>query len=97
MSTTSKLYTFHELMTDGLVTMHDGKEVRCKIDRILIPMIQRPYAQGRKSQKSIREKFMHDIFATLANNDVEKLELNFIYGTFIEEGEKRIFQLLDGQ
>lgn len=97
MSTTSKLYTFHELMTDGLVTKHDGKEVRCKIDRILIPMIQRPYAQGRKSQKSIREKFMHDIFATLANNDVEKLELNFIYGTFIEEGEKRIFQLLDGQ
>lgn len=97
MSTTSKLYTFHELMTDGLVTKHDGKEVRCKIDRILIPMIQRPYAQGRKSQKSIREKFLHDIFAALANNDVEKLELNFIYGTFIEEGEKRIFQLLDGQ
>ena len=97
MSTTSKLYTYHELMTDGLVTKHDGKEVRCKIDRILIPMIQSPYAQGRKSQKSIREKFLHDIFATLANNDVEKLELNFIYGTFIEEGEKRIFQLLDGQ
>lgn len=97
MSTASKLYTFHELMTDGLVTKHDGKEARCKIDRILIPMIQRPYAQGRKSQKSIREKFLHDIFAALANNDVEKLELNFIYGTFVKENDNNTFELLDGQ
>ncbi len=97
MSTASKLYTFHELMTDGLVVKHDGKEARCKINRILIPMIQRPYAQGRKSQKSIREKFLHDIFAALANNDVEKLELNFIYGTFIKEDDNNTFELLDGQ
>ena len=97
MSTASKLYTFHELMTDGLVVKHDGKEARCKINRILIPMIQRPYAQGRKSQKSIREKFLHDIFAALANNDVEKLELNFIYGTFVKEDDNNTFELLDGQ
>lgn len=97
MSTASKLYTFHELMTDGLVVKHDGKEARCKINRILIPMIQRPYAQGRKSQKSIREKFLHDIFAALENNDVEKLELNFIYGTFIKEDDDNTFELLDGQ
>ena len=97
MSTASKLYTFHELMTDGLVTKHDGKEARCKIDRILIPMIQRPYAQGRKSQKSIREKFLYDIFAALTNNDVEKLELNFIYGTFVKENDNNTFELLDGQ
>lgn len=97
MSTASKLYTFHELMTDGLIVKHDGKEARCKINRILIPMIQRPYAQGRKSQKSIREKFLHDIFAALANNDVEKLELNFIYGTFVKEDDNNTFELLDGQ
>lgn len=97
MSTASKLYTFHELMTDGLIVKHDGKEARCKIDRILIPMIQRPYAQGRKSQKSIREKFLHDIFSALANNDVEKLELNFIYGTFVKEDDNNTFELLDGQ
>lgn len=97
MSTASKLYTFHELMTDGLVVKHDGKEARCKINRIIIPMIQRPYAQGRKSQKSIREKFLHDIFAALANNDVEKLELNFIYGTFVKEDDNNTFELLDGQ
>ena len=97
MSTASKLYTFHELMTDGLVVKHDGKEARCKINRIIIPMIQRPYAQGRKSQKSIREKFLYDIFAALENNDVEKLELNFIYGTFVKEDDNNTFELLDGQ
>ncbi len=94
MSTTSKLYTFHELMTEGLVVEQDGETVRRKVGRILIPMIQRPYAQGRKSQKSIRDKFLQDIFAALANEKVEKLELNFLYGTFVEDGS---FELLDGQ
>lgn len=94
MSTTSKLYTFHELMTEGLVVEQDGETVRRKVERILIPMIQRPYAQGRKSQKSIRDKFLQDIFSALANEKVEKLELNFLYGTFVEDGS---FELLDGQ
>lgn len=97
MSTTSKLYTFHELMTNGIIMEDNGKEVRRKVGRILIPMIQRPYAQGRKSQQSIREKFLQDIFGTLENPNIGKLELNFIYGTFIEEGEAGSFELLDGQ
>ncbi len=97
MSTTSKLYTFHELMTDGIIMEDNGKEMRRKVGRILIPMIQRPYAQGRKSQQSIREKFLQDIFGTLENPNIGKLELNFIYGTFIEEGEAGSFELLDGQ
>lgn len=97
MSTTSKLYTFHELMTDGIIMETEGKELRRKVGRILIPMIQRPYAQGRKSQQSIRDKFLQDIFDALGNKDVEKLELNFIYGTFVEEGEDGSFELLDGQ
>ena len=97
MSTTSKLYTFHELMTDGIIIENEGKKIRRKVGRILIPMIQRPYAQGRKSQKSIRDKFLQDIFDTLENKSIEKLELNFIYGTFVEEGEDSSFELLDGQ
>ena len=97
MSTTNKLYTFHELMTDGIVMENDGKEVRRKVGRILIPMIQRPYAQGRKSQESIRNKFLQDIFEALENPNVEKLELNFVYGTFEEEGVAGSFELLDGQ
>jgi uncharacterized protein with ParB-like and HNH nuclease domain len=97
MSTTSKLYTFHELMTEGLMVEQDGEKVCRKVGRILIPMIQRPYAQGRKSQTSIRDKFLQDIFMALANDKKEKLELNFIYGTFVDEGEDSSFELLDGQ
>ncbi len=97
MSTTSKLYTFHELMTEGLIVERDGENICRKVGRILIPMIQRPYAQGRKSQQSIRNKFLQDIFDALANNKVEKLELNFLYGTFVDDGEDCSFELLDGQ
>ena len=97
MSTTSKLYTFHELMTEGLMVEQDGEKVCRKVGRILIPMIQRPYAQGRKTQTSIRDKFLQDIFMALANDKMEKLELNFIYGTFVDEGEDSSFELLDGQ
>lgn len=97
MSTTSKLYTFHELMTEGLMVEQDGEKVCRKVGRILIPMIQRPYAQGRKSQTGIRDKFLQDIFMALANGNVEKLELNFIYGTFVDDGEDSSFELLDGQ
>ena len=96
MSTTSILYTFDELMTSGIVVMQDGKEVRRKVERILIPMIQRPYAQGRKSQKGIRDNFLMDIFAALENKEVGKLELNFVYGTFTGS-ESGCFELLDGQ
>ena len=97
MSTTSKLYTFHELMTDGILMEYEGKKMRRKVGRILIPMIQRPYAQGRKSQQSIRNKFLQDIFNALEDNSTKKLELNFIYGTFVEEGKDGSFELLDGQ
>ena len=95
MSTTNKLYTFDELMTNGLVVEQDGKVIYRKIGRILIPMIQRPYAQGRKSQKGIRDKFLQDIFTALTNDNVEKLELSFIYGTL--DDEENFFELLDGQ
>lgn len=97
MSTTSKLYTFHELMTEGIIVKTEGKEMRHQVGRILIPMIQRPYAQGRKSQQSIRDKFLKDIFGALENRNVGKLELNFIYGTFVEKENYSSFELLDGQ
>ncbi len=84
-------------MTEGIVVEQDGEAVRRKVGRILIPMIQRPYAQGRKSQKSVRDKFLQDIFAALAYEKAEKLELNFLYGTFADDGEDGSFELLDGQ
>lgn len=98
MSTESRLYTFEQMLCNGIsVKVNDKFEMR-KISRLLIPMIQRPYAQGRRSQESIRKKFLADIFQVLADPDAEKLELNFLYGTFVEqEGDINVFELLDGQ
>lgn len=98
MSTTNKLYTFKEIMTDGILVKQGEKLVQKRIDEVLIPMIQRPYAQGRKSQESIRNKFLADIFAALCDEDTKQLELNFLYGTFVNQDDDRnVFELLDGQ
>lgn len=62
--------------------------------KIEIPIIQRDYAQGRKGNEKLREKFLKDIKQALDNNDKNsKLKLDFVYGTL--ESEK--LQPLDGQ
>ena len=100
MNTTNKLYTFEEIMNEGMFVEDKEKQlpVRKTINKLLIPMIQRPYAQGRRSQASIRNKLLKDIFCALTDKSKELLELNFIYGTFTTiEGEENVFELLDGQ
>ena len=49
---------------------------------IVIPIIQRDYAQGRSNDKvrQIRQPFLKKIFKVLDNND-SRLELDFVYGT----------------
>ena len=49
---------------------------------IVIPIIQRDYAQGRSNDKvrQIRQPFLKKIFKVLDNND-SRLELDFDYGT----------------
>ena len=48
---------------------------------IVIPIIQRDYAQGRTNDdvRQIREAFLKKIFKGLGDNS-SKLELDFIYG-----------------
>ncbi|WP_218145093.1 GmrSD restriction endonuclease domain-containing protein [Flagellimonas taeanensis] len=58
---------------------------------VQIPIIQRDYAQGRKSQKEIRHNFLKALQGCLNNS--EPIKLDFIYGSVIE-GK---FQPLDGQ
>ena len=55
---------------------------------IVIPIIQRDYAQGRDNinVKSIIDNFIKDIFNSLLNN--KRLKLSFIYGT--EEGSQYV-------
>lgn len=59
-----------------------------------VPMLQRDYAQGRKSQENIANEFLDAIFAVLNDSKQEKsLHIDFIYG--YKEGKK--FILIDGQ
>lgn len=69
--------------------------------KVEIPIIQRDYAQGRKSGNvpKIRERFLNCLLEAL-KPDSEKLELDFVYGYISDkqrEGEKKTFIPLDGQ
>lgn len=57
---------------------------------IEIPIIQRDYAQGRKNQQKIRDKFLLALYDALSK---ESIELDFVYGS----EEKESLQPLDGQ
>ncbi|MEQ9311579.1 MAG: DUF262 domain-containing protein [Cytophagales bacterium] len=58
---------------------------------IQIPIIQRDYAQGRKSQKEVRDNFLNALYYCLKNNN--PIKLDFIYGSIVDQR----FQPLDGQ
>lgn len=62
--------------------------------KIIIPKIQRDYAQGRGDDKTkqIRDNFLENIFNALENN--KSLNLDFIYGII---DEKDCFIPFDGQ
>ena len=60
--------------------------------QIEIPVIQRDYAQGRKSAKAIRNNFIASMENALAFDT--KMDMNFVYGS-IEDG--RQFIPIDGQ
>ena len=63
--------------------------------RVVIPLIQRDYAQGRKDKRTteVRKVLLQDINTALLDKNVEPLDLNFIYGKSIN-GK---FIPLDGQ
>lgn len=99
----SETYTFKTL-TCKPVPNGEGKEP-VKINEVIIPRIQRAYAQGRKDEKAtaIREKFLNDIFSHLISDDDDDImDLHFIYGSVKEEEKVKgqvhyILELLDGQ
>lgn len=63
-----------------------------KYKNVEVPILQRDYAQGRKSQEKVAKEFLDAIFAVLCGNK-KSLHIDFIYG--YKEGEK--FILIDGQ
>lgn len=80
----NNLYTLEKLLTEGFEN-HTLKQ-------IVIPKIQRSYAQGRKEEVQVREGILQELFSTLKEG--KDIELNFIYGSLKENGN---YELLDGQ
>ena len=74
-------------------------ELVAKHGGIRIPMIQRDYAQGRKSWANPRKRFLTDLkTALLPNHQQPKpLHLDFVYGTKLAEDGMSAFCPLDGQ
>ncbi|HEM5243387.1 TPA: hypothetical protein U1343_002295, partial [Streptococcus suis] len=63
--------------------------------RVVIPLIQRDYAQGRTDIRTteVRRKLLIDINSALINKETVPLDLNFIYG----KSSNGNFIPLDGQ
>lgn len=75
------------------------KELFERYQRVQIPMIQRDYAQGRESEKEVRDEFLDALHAALvlpADDESLPLNLDFIYGSVENDGVTR-FLPLDGQ
>lgn len=62
--------------------------------RIIIPQLQRDYAQGREEKKELRERFLRDIFVILNNPNAQERIYDFVYGKSADEYE---FYPVDGQ
>lgn len=87
-------FSFPDLFSKP-IEIEKGKSVI--LDGIVIPKIQRPYAQGRTDGVSsfVRKSFLNEIFSHLVDGGI--VDLNFIYG-IIRPGEKGyVMELLDGQ
>lgn len=66
------------------------------IDAVEIPIIQRDYAQGREQSADVLDAFLASLRGALQGEPEKALDLDFIYGTFENDGGK-VLSLLDGQ
>ena len=64
--------------------------------RVLIPIIQRDYAQGRESKKEVRDSFLKAIYDYLNENKPNR-DLDFVYGSLRKTDHGTDFIPLDGQ
>lgn len=90
----SERYTFIDIYKKKLDL---NKDTKVKINQIVIPKIQRPYAQGRQDGVCtyVRNTLLNEMFANLNTDEV--FDFNFIYGIIRPSNDKYIMELLDGQ
>ncbi|MDE6079090.1 MAG: DUF262 domain-containing protein [Duncaniella sp.] len=94
MSTENETYTLLSLL-DGQVNL--DSQTLVPVDAIVIPRIQRPYAQGRTDEHStfVRQTFLDELFESIESG--KACDLNFIYGVVTPKGQSYALELLDGQ
>ena len=63
-------------------------------NKVIIPIIQRDYAQGRLGKETLRQKFLQELKDALDNSHGQALTLDFVYG--VENSKESIYPL-DGQ
>ncbi|MCP5018123.1 MAG: DUF262 domain-containing protein [Ketobacter sp.] len=69
------------------------------VDSVVIPILQRDYAQGRIEEAEVRNLFLrslHDALLKEQTDSPQALDLDFVYGNY-EEGDLKAFSVLDGQ
>ncbi|MDE6809011.1 MAG: DUF262 domain-containing protein [Muribaculaceae bacterium] len=102
----SKLHTLEKLLSDGVdISVNDNEDRNYPIAGILIPRIQRPYAQGRRNKNisDIRRNFVENLLSAVSSEEACTLELSFIFGSLQKvnwDNSRRIneaLELLDGQ
>ena len=75
------------------------RQLLAKCPRIEVPLIQRDYAQGRESEKDVRDDFLKALHGALSRSPGDPkppLNLDFVYGS-MEGGNSGSFLPLDGQ
>lgn len=84
-------------VTNNELTKFTLKSLCEKYNKIEIPVLQREYAQGRDSEKSLRTAFVDYLVENLLN--ASHVELDFVYGALRKENnyQKTVFIPLDGQ
>ena len=84
--------TLHSFMYIFDATFGEGQET-IKLKKIIIPIIQRDYAQGRKGADvtRVRDRFLESLYKAVTENPIT---LDFIYGNIDENGK---MTPLDGQ
>ncbi len=104
----SNLHTLERILSVGIDIPADDSENefnRYPIAGILIPRIQRPYAQGRRDKNvyDIRRDFVENLLYALVSEEVRSVELSFIFGSLQKvnwddpRGSDQALELLDGQ
>src|SRR5208283_1503317 len=93
----------HSSPADGRMTDFNQPITFCQLlvryPRIEVPLIQRDYAQGRETEKDVRDDFLKALHSALVCQPGEaslRLNLDFVYGS-MEGGRSGSFLPLDGQ